>query len=296
MVCAQEHTMKIGLNHAIRVTVAALSIVLWLGAAVPAAAQCPGDLTGNEAIDGNDLGALLSAWGTSGGEFGGDVNGDGVVNGADLAIILSSWGPCPQTGPAVTFEWEILPLQQWCNCEGGCVKPDGLCEPVQRFRADSSGKIVNLSICDFPPTDLGELVVEQNQVQFAGPLWSASGRLACTPDCCSTCGWCFMGHPDFRVYQRLTFDVPVWCTLPCDASGDAGSPHTEYELYGQSLSFRFTSKRSDFNADGLIAGDDLVVILSLWGMPQWRRADLNDDASIDGADLALLFSEWGPVN
>ena len=83
-----------GLNHAVRVTVAALSIVLGLGAAVPAAAQCPGDLTGNGAIDGLDLAGVLSAWGTSGGELGGDVNGDGIVNGADLAVILSGWGPC----------------------------------------------------------------------------------------------------------------------------------------------------------------------------------------------------------
>ncbi len=99
--------MKTGLNHAVRVTVAALSIVLGLGTAVPAAAQCPGDLTGNGAIDGLDLAGVLSAWGTSGGELGGDVNSDGIVNGADLAVILSGWGPCspvitsilPNTGP-----------------------------------------------------------------------------------------------------------------------------------------------------------------------------------------------------
>ena len=83
-----------GLNHAVRVTVAALSIVLGLGAAVPAAAQCPGDLTGNQVIDGLDLAGVLSAWGTSGGELGGDVNSDGIVNGADLGVLLSAWGPC----------------------------------------------------------------------------------------------------------------------------------------------------------------------------------------------------------
>jgi formylglycine-generating enzyme required for sulfatase activity len=91
-----------GLNHAVRVTVAALSIVLGLGAAVPAAAQCPGDLTGNQVIDGLDLAGVLSAWGTSGGELGGDVNSDGIVNGADLGVLLSAWGPCVPVLSSVT--------------------------------------------------------------------------------------------------------------------------------------------------------------------------------------------------
>ncbi len=61
--------MKTGLNHAVRVTVAALSIVLGLGSAVPAAAQCPGDCydDGADQVNGADLSAILSAWGTAGG-------------------------------------------------------------------------------------------------------------------------------------------------------------------------------------------------------------------------------------
>ena len=96
--------MKTGLNHAVRVTVAALSIALGLGAAVPAAAQCPGDiiLTGN--VNGNDLAELLATWGTNGqGGVVTDLNSDGVVNGADLAVVLSGWGPCP---PVIT---SVLP-------------------------------------------------------------------------------------------------------------------------------------------------------------------------------------------
>ncbi len=97
--------MQTGLNHAVRVTVAALSIVLGLVSAVPAAAQCPADLTGNGFVDGGDLGPLLAAWGTSGGEFGGDLTADGVVNGADLAFVIAGWGPCSQ--PMVP-EWATL--------------------------------------------------------------------------------------------------------------------------------------------------------------------------------------------
>jgi formylglycine-generating enzyme required for sulfatase activity len=106
MVCAQEHTMKTGLNHAVRVTVAALSIVLGLGAAAPAAAQCPGDLNGSGVVDGADLGALLTAWGTQGGSA--DITGDGIVDGADLGVLLVKWGPCVTT-PAWATLIEALP-------------------------------------------------------------------------------------------------------------------------------------------------------------------------------------------
>ena len=104
MVCAQEHTMKTGLNHAVRVTVAALSIVLGLGAAAPAAAQCAGDIIPTGNVNGNDLAELLAAWGTNGqGSVVTDLSGDGTVNGADLAVVLGGWGPCP---PVIT---SVLP-------------------------------------------------------------------------------------------------------------------------------------------------------------------------------------------
>ena len=54
------------------------------------APSCPADINGSGAIDGVDLGILLSGWGTSTG----DVNGDGITDGVDLASMLSSWGPC----------------------------------------------------------------------------------------------------------------------------------------------------------------------------------------------------------
>ena len=95
--------MKTGLNHAVRVTVAALSIVLGLGAATPAAAQCPGDVVATGGIDGTDLAAVLGAWGTNGqGALLTDLDGDGIVNGADLAVILSGWGPCAPVISSVT--------------------------------------------------------------------------------------------------------------------------------------------------------------------------------------------------
>jgi hypothetical protein len=35
-------------------------------------------------------------WGTDGGKYPrADINGDGEVNGPDLAAVLSNWGSCP---------------------------------------------------------------------------------------------------------------------------------------------------------------------------------------------------------
>lgn len=51
-------------------------------------ASLPGDLDGDGAVTGADLGLLLAAWGTVGP---GDIDGDGVVDGADLGVLLGAW-------------------------------------------------------------------------------------------------------------------------------------------------------------------------------------------------------------
>jgi formylglycine-generating enzyme required for sulfatase activity len=87
--------MTTGFLAVLRAPLQALPFVLATLMAWPTMGQCPGDLTGNGVVDGSDLGPILAAWGTAGGEFGGDVNTDGIVNGADLAFVLSGWGTCP---------------------------------------------------------------------------------------------------------------------------------------------------------------------------------------------------------
>jgi len=72
---------------------AVAAVALCLSASVRA--QCPGDLNGSGVVDGADLGALLTAWGTQGGSA--DVTGDGIVDGADLGALLVKWGPCVTT-------------------------------------------------------------------------------------------------------------------------------------------------------------------------------------------------------
>ena len=57
------------------------------------ATPCPqaADLDCSGAVDGSDLGQLLSQWGP--GHGGGDLNGNGTVDGEDLAAMLAAWGP-----------------------------------------------------------------------------------------------------------------------------------------------------------------------------------------------------------
>jgi len=50
-----------------------------------------GDLTGDGAVNGADLSAVLNAWGAEGPAQPADLNGDGVVSGADITFVLSNW-------------------------------------------------------------------------------------------------------------------------------------------------------------------------------------------------------------
>ena len=49
-----------------------------------------GDLDGNGIVNGDDLGLLLTAWGSPGGPA--DLDGNGLVNGDDLGLLLTAWG------------------------------------------------------------------------------------------------------------------------------------------------------------------------------------------------------------
>ena len=51
----------------------------------------------------------------------------------------------------------------------------------------------------------------------------------------------------------------------------------------------------DFNADGLVNGIDLGVMLSQWGVCSGANCvcDLDGDGSVNGADLGLLLGDWG---
>ena len=47
----------------------------------------------------------------------------------------------------------------------------------------------------------------------------------------------------------------------------------------------------DVNADGVVDGTDLAMLLSNWGLP--GTTDLNSDGTTDAQDLALMLANWG---
>ena len=58
------------------------------------APSCAGDADGDNQVNGADIAAVLSNWGTVGPS--GDLNADGIVNAADLAVVLANFGSsCP---------------------------------------------------------------------------------------------------------------------------------------------------------------------------------------------------------
>jgi hypothetical protein len=54
---------------------------------------CPEDLTGDGVVNGEDLGLLISLWGSCSG-CPEDLNGDGAIDGADLGLFFAAWGGC----------------------------------------------------------------------------------------------------------------------------------------------------------------------------------------------------------
>ena len=89
-------------THFLRSLIAILSLAV----AVPASAQCTGDLNNDGVVNGGDLGTQLSWWGpvvpANPVSVASDINGDGVINGGDLGLLLSNWGPCPASISGVT--------------------------------------------------------------------------------------------------------------------------------------------------------------------------------------------------
>ncbi len=57
--------------------------------------DCFGDVVQDGVVNGVDLAALLTVWGTNGGTMPrADCSRDGIVNGVDLGTLLSAWGAC----------------------------------------------------------------------------------------------------------------------------------------------------------------------------------------------------------
>ena len=61
--------------------------------------------------------------------------------------------------------------------------------------------------------------------------------------------------------------------------------------YGMSIRVGATLCSADFNADGSVDGDDVIVFFGAWDLGQ-LAADMNRDGSTDGDDVIEFFSDW----
>ncbi|MBM4111520.1 MAG: hypothetical protein FJ254_09230 [Phycisphaerae bacterium] len=78
------------------ITAALVEIDAWVDASTPAFRFAsapvnanPSDLNEDGAVDGADLGELLTIWGTTNPVL--DIDGDGLVGGAELGTMLTRW-------------------------------------------------------------------------------------------------------------------------------------------------------------------------------------------------------------
>ena len=200
----------------------------------------------------------------------------------------------------VVLEYSTVLYYGWITCAEG-ESPGAGPEPVCRARSSTEGWVESLAPCAVSDAEiampiLGQFIVDCTSFHF-------NSMLKCWSSIRGSCSWAYPGQPYARGVS-YTFSRPIWPEFWQGCIDDAGSapyPRMRIELFGDTGSgcigpVRFTFKRADFTADGVIDGADLGVLFTFWGQPQWRRADLNDDGAIDGADLAMLFADWGPVS
>ena len=56
---------------------------------------CPADITGNGAVNTDDLLSVINHWGPCPAPCPADITGNGAVNTDDLLSVINHWGPCP---------------------------------------------------------------------------------------------------------------------------------------------------------------------------------------------------------
>jgi len=88
-------TVVPGVDHLAPAVLNALGQANWdfYNASLATPCRLAADLDCSGAVDGADLGLLLSEWGPGNGP--GDLDGNGAVDGADLGALLARWGPVP---------------------------------------------------------------------------------------------------------------------------------------------------------------------------------------------------------
>ena len=93
------------------------------------------------------------------------------------------------------------------------------------------------------------------------------------------------------VYDVLAVSgVPI---IPSNPAWDGLLGVARISTSGAVLENPPAARRGDINADGVINGADLALVLTRWGtQPKIIREDLNADGAVNAQDLTILLSLW----
>lgn len=91
-------------------------------------------------------------------------------------------------------------------------------------------------------------------------------------------GSLFMVSKNFSNEDPAIHDSVAWRNIPADQLIELGTSHPDCD--------------EDLNADDVVDGADLGMLLGAWGTAN-GAADFNQDGVVDGADLGQLLGHWG---
>lgn len=115
-------------------------------------------------------------------------------------------------------------------------------------------------------------------------------------------GWQGAGDEDPNTFEPILPAGRTWANVL------QGVDRVQFTTYVPGYFFGFTNFKlsidnvaieplnptvvGDVNADGLVDGADLAVLLGSWGRCAECPADLDGSGAVDGADLALMLGNW----
>jgi len=170
--------------------------------------------------------------------------------------------------------------------------------PEQRFRATSPQAITSIGSCDADVELVSRPRFENGYIECGGFDSAAIGT--CLEAWRGSCNYSYPG--EFWLGEVvITSDAPIWTPVLNGVSWDNGvSAEGVREIRlccpgpnNPGRGIRFTRCRMDFDANGILDGGDVALLLYLWD-GVWPRIDLDASGRVDGADLAILLNAWGP--
>ena len=304
----------------------AISAGVLLRASLTIDPRTPGDISGDGAIDGADLGRLLGAWGTD--DPLADMNGDGKVDGADLGLLLGAWTPAPTTPGAGDVIARWIPVTIPTECATGLAGQRsgdlylGFQTPINaRATIMRSGAADGLRVAGGAfyqaagflnsngPPSAGALAVDpctrfDSYVTLANaaPIFTPGGEPDLDWGASLVAEWFTTSFDFIQVEQNLSkfgdtryylrvgrFTAPVGTGV----SGTMGVIYSPQSGSQKSAAVIVPNDPNvwgnlDLNNDGLIDAADVELMTGLLGA-EAPQADLDGNGAVDAADLRIML-------